>query len=310
MTFLANSVVAEEVGVVAPGYGTLGGGERLTAIDLAPTPAAGPIEALLSQFAPISLEATNQSARMLKRTDNKYVLNIDQLATVFGDLSDDFRGLEIEGKRIFTYNSCYFDDNYKCYHDHHQGKRQRFKVRTRHYVDSDQLYFEVKLKGKRGKTSKYRMPCDEFLVPELTNDRLALLKDCYRELYHKEFPHHLSPALIIKYQRLTLVSVHGGERVTVDFDLGFESIDGRSAHINGDFIIVETKSENGRGLADRALKKNHIRTLSGCSKYCIGTVLTGNVEKHNNFRHVFKHLRDKLIGADSQMIANIAARGQ
>ncbi len=231
---------------------------------------------------------------MLKRTDSKYILGRDAFMSVFDNFRENFRVLEIGENRIFTYRSCYFDDNFKCYYEHHQGKRQRFKVRIRHYVDSDELFFEVKLKDKRGKTNKKRIPCRDFAVSKISDENLSMLKSFYLDIYRKEFRYDLRPALIVSCKRITLVSVHGGERATIDFDLRFESIDGSSVQIGDDFIIVETKSADGRGYSDRALKKNHIRKVRNCSKYCIGSVLSGNVDKYNRFRPIIKILQDQI----------------
>ncbi len=101
------------------------------------------IESLLHDFQPISLEATNQSARLLKRQDNKYVVDIGRLKTILARLRDQFAVLEIDGKRVFAYSSCYFDDQLKSYYDHLLGKRLMFKIRTRCYVDSGDSFFEV-----------------------------------------------------------------------------------------------------------------------------------------------------------------------
>jgi hypothetical protein len=58
-------------------------------------------------------------------------------------------------------------------------------------------------------------------------------------------------------------------------------------------VIVETKSVNGRGVADYALKKHHIRRAKGCSKYCLGLILTGEVQKYNNFRKTVSILKGR-----------------
>ena len=276
-----------------PLVGALCLGERPQS-GLVQRPFEGAIEAMLAQFAAVSLEATNKSSRMLKRTDSKYILCRDEFISVLENFRENFRVLEIGEKNIFMYRSCYFDDNYKCYYEHHQGKRQRFKVRIRHYVDSDELFFEVKLKDKRGKTNKKRISCSEFAVSEISDEKLSMLRSFYLDIYHKEFRYDLHPALIVSYKRITLVSVHGGERVTIDLDLGFKSIAGSSVQISDDFIIVETKSADGRGVSNRALKDNHIRKVMNCSKYCIGSVLSGNVNKYNRFRPIIKTLQDKI----------------
>jgi hypothetical protein len=244
----------------------------------------------LSEFGQISLEETNRSAQMLKRIDNKYMLDKPALSTVLAELRDSYRVLTIGGQQLFAYQSCYFDDDGRCFREHHQGKRQRFKVRTRHYLDSGEIFFEVKLKGKRGQTDKSRERCDEFIMPTITGEQFETIRTLYEKRYCKPFHYRLQPALIVSYNRVTLVSVSGGERITIDTDIGFATPAGRQGVFGYESVIVETKSANGRGVADYALKKHHIRQAKGCSKYCLGLILTGEVQKYNNFRKTVKIL--------------------
>src|SRR3989304_905727 len=232
-----------------------------------------PIQAMLASFEPISLQATNESSRMLKRSENKYVMTGAQLRKVLARLRDRFAVLEIDRRRIFKYRSCYFDDDFRLFHEHHQGKRLRVKARTRHYVDTGDVFFEVKLKDRRGATNKKRQPCDVFAPKKIADKNLSMLRKFYREVYKKEFNLNLRPSLIVEYKRFTLVSKAGGERTTFDYFLRFEAVGGPAIQIGNDFIIVETKSGDGKGVADRIIKREHIRIAESCSKYCIGASL-------------------------------------
>ena len=260
-----------------------------------PPYADGTIEELIQDYEPISLEETNKKSRMLKRVDNKYVLRRDELRKILDGLQDDFAVLEIDGVKEFTYSSCYFDDNFTSYYEHHQGKRLRFKIRQRHYVDSGELYFEVKLKDKRGQTNKERIRCDVFRSPHPDEKCLEMLKAFYRRLYKKEFKLDVSPALIVNCKRCTLVSLAGGERITIDYCLNFDSMTGSNVSIGNDFIIVETKSADGKGKADVLLKKNGIRQAKKLSKYCLGAALTGRVTKYNYFRPNLKRMMENVV---------------
>ena len=260
-----------------------------------PAPAGSAIEKLIQDFQSISLDDTNRLARMLKRVDNKYVVKFDELAAFFAELHDGFAVLEIEGVRAFKYKSCYFDDNYQCYYDHHQGKRLRFKVRTRHYIDSGDMFFEVKLKDKRGVTNKDRIPCKKFSSPKRGDANFSMMSKFYQKKYKKDFAFDLQPALYVNYKRCTLVSLSGGERITIDYCLSFDPLKGPSVKIGDDFIIVETKSGNGRGIADLLLKRAGIRQVKKCSKYCIGAILTGRISKFNNFRTILKRIRENIV---------------
>lgn len=234
----------------------------------------------------ISLDETNELARMQSRIDNKYLLNFQQFRDVISLVRDDYRVLEIEGSRQFMYLSCYYDDNFYCYYDHHRGRRKRLKVRTRKYVDGGgQKFFEIKLKGPRGMTVKHRVETDSILEPRIDGDQLGVLQEFYSRHYSGVLEIDLRPALLVGYKRSTLVARNGNERVTVDFGLSFSRPEAESTavQLDGNFIVLETKSTDGKGVADRALRSLHIRQASKCSKYCLGLNLTGCVKKNNNF---------------------------
>lgn len=91
----------------------------------------------------------------MERHDTKYILKQDTLDQLLQYLIDYYEVLEIDTKRIFTYHTQYFDtDDYRFYHQHHNRKLIRYKVRRRNYVDSDTMYLEVKFKNNKCKTTK------------------------------------------------------------------------------------------------------------------------------------------------------------
>ena len=198
------------------------------------------IAELFQQFDSISLEDTNKSAKMLKRFDNKYVVDRKEFETFLSFVQEDFAILEIKNTRQFSYSSCYYDDNYRCYKDHLQGRRLRFKVRTREYVDSGLMFFELKLKGLRGQTDKHRIKTESFSSEVIGSDELALITNNYKKNYQKEYIYDLKPALIVDYKRCTLVARRGGERVTIDFSLAFTPYTqmDKKTQIGEDFIII------------------------------------------------------------------------
>jgi len=120
---------------------------------------------LASRVAPISLAETTDQAALQTRIDKKYLLPISLLGHVLDDLGAGLRALEIDGLRVFGYESVYFDTpRLQFYRDHVQGRRLRHKVRTRRYVDSDLTMLEVKEKGGRGETVKHRTDWSPTLV--------------------------------------------------------------------------------------------------------------------------------------------------
>jgi VTC domain len=251
---------------------------------------------LTRQFAPIDLKALNAKAAMLERLDNKYVVRAPTLAAAAQELAGLFDVLEIEGRRSFTYETCYFDDaDLRSYYDHQQGRRQRVKVRVRKYVEAALCFVEVKLKDKRGSTVKKRMPYDPTLFGTLDDRALEHVEMAHQALYGRPFGKRLEPVLSMSYRRVTLVAREGGERMTIDTRIHFNGLlaeDGRAPqrHTDDEIFIVETKSANGHGLADAVLRRHHQHPTNSCSKYCVGMSLTGAVDRFNRFRPALRKL--------------------
>ncbi len=241
-------------------------------------------------FSSISLEALNGKAAMLSRIDNKYVLDKAALMAVMPDLTKHFEVLEIDRRRAFTYNTRYFDTSeYSAYYEHHQGLRKGFKVRVRRYVDAELCYLELKVKGQRGMTEKHRMPYDEANLGGLTLEAKDFVSTIYSGHYGKAFNYDLRRALDIQYRRITLVAKQGGERMTIDTDLRF-CFAGQKLELGSERFIVETKSQRGRGFADKSLQSMGSRSTKKCSKYCVGMAALGLVERHNRFLPTMRKL--------------------
>lgn len=243
-----------------------------------------------SMFRPIGLEALNAKAAMLERLDQKYVVRAPALKAMLPVLAQRFDVLEIDGRRAFTYDTCYFDDpERRSYHDHHQGRRQRMKVRVRRYVEAGLCFVEVKLKDRRGSTVKKRMPYDPDKFGLLDDAALAHVRHSWEALYGRPFERPLEPALHMRYRRVTLVAREGGERLTIDTGIRFFG-GGDERGTDDDVFILETKSAHGHGVADAILRHHHQHPTNGCSKYCVGMSVTGAVQKFNRFRPALRKL--------------------
>jgi VTC domain len=245
---------------------------------------------LTREFAPITLEALNGKAAMLERLDNKYVVRAPVLEAAAAELVPLFDVLEIDGQRSFTYETCYFDDpGRSSYFDHHQGRRQRMKVRVRRYVDAGLYFLEVKLKDKRGVTVKKRLRVGDGLFGRLDEPALAFVQKCWQGMYGRPWTLPLEPVLQMSYRRVTLVAREGGERMTIDTGIRFFG-SGDERGTDEDVYIVETKSAHGHGIADTILRRHHQHPTNGCSKYCVGMSVTGAVRKFNRFRPALRKL--------------------
>jgi hypothetical protein len=134
-------------------------------------------------------------------------------------------------------------------------------------------------------------------MPQISGKYNDLVQEKHQHYYHKQSDLKLKPSLIVNYKRCTLVALKGGERVTVDFNLEFSNPHNNenSVRIGDDFIIIETKSADGKGFADTSLRNLKIRQAERCSKYCLGLNLTHAVTKNNRFLSTIKHIRKNIV---------------
>jgi hypothetical protein len=204
--------------------------------------------------------------------------------------------LEIDGERVFSYDTVYFDTPaLLTYRQHVQNRRRRFKCRTRLYTATGPCFFEVKLKGGRGETIKRRLPLGVEEHGSVTTPSLVFLERALRETYGAALPAGLAPALRTSYRRLTLVGRTGAERLTFDFDLTFAA-NAKEYSIEPGRLLLETKADvragEAGGEANRALRKLGVHPVGSCSKYCLGAALFRPDLPDNPFRPLLRRYFD------------------
>jgi hypothetical protein len=242
------------------------------------------LEEITGTLDPIALSEVLRVAELQTRVDRKYLLSADQVAGLAADLGHRCHALRIEGRSLFGYESVYFDTaDLMTFRAHQQGRRRRFKVRTRTYADSGDCLFEVKLKGHRGATVKERL-AHPLEARDRLDDRAWSFVEAVLADYEPDPHWHLGPVLHTWYRRATLVDPEEGARLTFDIELGFCGPD-RAAG-GSDLVIVESKSA-GFGAADRALARRGIRPVS-LSKYCVGIALTRPGVTANRWNRVLR----------------------
>ena len=250
--------------------------------------------ALVAEFDPIGLEATNAQAALMRRVDTKYVLRPDQLHEILPTWTSTHRVLDIEGGRSTHYHNIYFDTpGFSLYHAHHAGVASRVKFRLREYRESNLRFYEIKARSNKGVTEKQRAPVQgSTSLPDWLHQSVI------------DYPRHLKGGSIqvsiqIDYDRITLVSRTGAERITIDRNLQFRSGD-RLVELQ-DWIIVEMKHERGM----RSSIAGQFRALGirpgSISKYCLGVMHLFPDVKRNRFklplRILDKQLRNHGIAA-------------
>lgn len=240
---------------------------------------------------PIGLAEVAEGASLQTRVDKKYLVPTQVLASVVRQLGLSLKVLDIDGRRVFGYESVYFDtDDLDFYRDHVMGRRQRNKVRTRLYVDSGLTMLEVKAKGGRGETVKHRMDWDRESLDRIRTSKKELdgegFVDAYLSGRHQATS--LRPSLLSRYRRTTFVDVEAGLRLTCDIDLSFGGL-GKAVVVPPGRVLVETKSESGRSTADRLLHRYGQRDLA-VSKYCVGVAMTSGRPANRWHRTVKRYL--------------------
>lgn len=227
---------------------------------------------MLAALQGISLDALDERASLLRRVDNKYLLAPDELDTLVDRLGEDHDALEIDGRRTFAYASVYFDSpGLRCFHDHVDGRRPRFKVRTRCYRDAGDCQLEVKVKTRDDETDKRQADHPRGAADRLDDEAHRFVDDSLRD-FGFDSPAQLSALLRTEFSRFTLAAREGGSRVTTDLGLRLVTMDGREARIRKGVALVETKSEDGRSRADERLGELGVEPMS-LSKYRTGIAL-------------------------------------
>jgi hypothetical protein len=254
------------------------------------------VEAAAARFEPISLSTVEQRAGLASRSERKYIFDMGTFESLIGALGSRYEILEIGDQRVFSYDSVYFDSPDLIVYRHHvQGRRKRFKSRTRLYSESGPCYFELKCKGVRGQTVKRRfeLPVEEHGL--LTEESLAFLG---RELgrYGVALPSSLRSGLRTHYRRLTLVNRLDSERLTFDFELAFSL--GQERHsIRPGTVLLETKKGIGDAMrspdAGKILLGLNVRPVKSCSKYCLGIALMHPDIHANRFRRLIRNHFDQ-----------------
>lgn len=240
----------------------------------------------LNQFMAHGLTDLN-NAKLMNRVDSKFLLPIALLPELLDELKTVYTVLEINNKRISTYENQYLDTpNMAFYRDHHNGKLNRYKIRRRKYVDTDTEFLEVKLKNNQRRTIKNRIKISgqrrqddkssQFIRQHL-NGRLPFL----------DVSQHSG------YQRIALANEEQAERLTLDFNLWFKNDHDDNVVRQSGFFIAELKQvkKSKRSPFYQLMSaKNHFP--SAFSKYCIGCALLYNRHlKTNRFKPILSRLK-------------------
>jgi hypothetical protein len=231
---------------------------------------------IIKAFSSVSL-AEMDRVKLLNRVDLKFPFRSSLLPEVLAELNSGYMVLDIGGVRLNRYETQYYDtDGLSLYIMHHNGRLNRFKVRTRKYVETGQVYFEIKFKNNKARTLKERI---------ILNGNEAESEEMKRNYMLGKTP--LDPALMrpsiaVMYTRMTFVNHGFTERITIDTDIRFRK--GETERSLPGVVIAEVKQERSKSSIFNALMhKSHVESLS-VSKYCLGVILLNDKVRYNRFK--------------------------
>jgi hypothetical protein len=237
---------------------------------------------ILSSFSPISLEEMDR-VKLLDRVDTKFIVHEDQLPEYLAAVNSQYSLLNIAGVSVHPYETLYFDTpDYNLYRMHHNGRRNRFKLRCRKYVNSGIAYFEIKSKTNTRRTIKKRMRIDT--IPETLNETLVQYIGQHIPGNYNDFV----PSLRVFFDRLTFVNKLANERLTIDLNLRYET-NGEGKKIEK-IAIVEVKQEKHSVSPFRQLMKKQRQRNNYLSKYCLGLICLVKGIKMNRFQQKINSL--------------------
>lgn len=242
------------------------------------------IQCVLNSMNPTSLEAMNH-VKLMRRRDTKFVVPTNGLVDILELIKDDYLVLEMGGECMHPYETVYYDTpHFEMYYAHHNRRLNRYKVRARKYVQSGHSFLEVKFKNNKGETVKTRR---ESAMEIDTHEDNKLFLDV-NSPYGLD---QISPALRNQFLRITLVSKHRPERVTLDVGLSFSLPNGENEITLPHTSIIEVKRDLDGGASDivSALIAKRYKA-QGFSKYCMGTVMINNKVRYNLFKQKVRKL--------------------
>lgn len=217
--------------------------------------------------------------KLLNRIDTKFICNVEILPEILKINKDQFKVQVFKDEWNFNYESLYFDTpNLKSFYDHHQGKRNRYKIRFRKYLNTGDSFLEVKKKKSFIRTDKRR---SEFeLVSKMNKKHLNFLNN-HISLSNQD----IVPSIWTIFDRVTLAGKNHLERVTIDTNIRFKDKSGKVVNMPN-MAILEVKREKTGDLSPfiHSLKEMRIRPF-GISKYILGNILLSPKIKHNRFHN-------------------------
>lgn len=243
----------------------------------------------LGLMSPISL-AEMSEVSLMNRTDTKFVTNAVLLTKILDEASKaGYRVSEIDGQRLLSYKSLYYDTaDLRMFTDHRNKKLVRQKVRVRTYMVSGQTYLEIKRKNNHRRTKKKRLAIPASAMSDFSQAPGA------SDFLESRTPwkvQDLIPETTTDFDRITLVNKEKTERITIDINLSFSNTrSGIKASLDN-LVIIELKQDAlKRSLFRDILLRNRIFPYR-ISKYCMAVSLTDPSARSGRFKEKIRHIK-------------------
>lgn len=231
----------------------------------------------LESFRRITLSDLDR-VKLMNRTDLKFCLHRKRLPGILELLKCNYQVLEIDGQIIFPYDNTYFDTpDDRMFINHQNGKRNRYKIRLRQYVQTEDNFLEIKFKTNKGRTIKERITRRDFL-PEFEEHEFDFIRESSPFLANV-----LQPKIRSSFDRITLTDNNFTERITIDTFPLFQNSEKEISLENLVIIEVKQSKANKTALITKVLRENKIYE-QGFSKYCIGRAMLEENIKKNRFK--------------------------
>jgi hypothetical protein len=241
------------------------------------------VKEIIHAYTPITLKEMD-GVELMNRTDTKFLVPLNALLEILQEMKSVYRVLEVQQVRLSHYETLYYDTkDLHFYMRHQNGKKNRWKIRKRSYVDSALSFLELKFKTNRGRTQKQRTS-----IPSIA-DELNIEENAFIDK-KTGLPFELVPQLKNTFTRITLVEPNLPERITIDLDLAFQWQDRKQELPEVVIVEVKQESQNRRSPFVGALKSRLIRPES-MSKYCLGIALLVPHVKRNSFKEKILKLK-------------------
>lgn len=242
------------------------------------------ISSILADFESISLSEAKEFS-LTDRNDKKFIFSYKYLNDILIKSQKFYKVMQVNGNPQSEYKSLYFDTkDLKFYHNHHNGKKNRYKIRYRKYLDTEDCFLEVKFKTNKKKTIKSRIPQKDILK-SIPKESSEFLNNC-TPYNHND----LISLFYSTFKRTTLIHKEKKERVTIDINLKFYN--GEFSDEFKNLVIAEVKTERFASQSDfiKILKEFNIYS-SPMSKYCTGLAIYKPTLKQNRFKKRFLNIK-------------------